>query len=305
MADMVGHIDQYVATAADYHPGDYAITTDKNDTDAELVGRYTLRDAICWWAHWTGRPLTPRDYWKYLYTAFATVVDDIQVPPADLLNGTFKVCGRSWAECRAGLLAEGMTPAAVRYAEMGLWRSALLQYLEKVDPGLRPMLLQHTTLMTQFHAMTANVAGVGICVLASEAEDPAALDAYITLGAVVLDLAAVAQCLTMDTAKEIMGVLRNERTDPIAGDRERFKRELRWLFARSTERIAAEPYKNVCMRFGTSGFHFTPMMDRYLERASGKRIPMSDEAVAVITRLHSEATAPIYHKEGKKGQEDK
>lgn len=60
MADMVGHIDQYVATAADYHPGDYAITTDKNDTDAELVGRYTLRDAICWWAHWTGRPLTPR-----------------------------------------------------------------------------------------------------------------------------------------------------------------------------------------------------------------------------------------------------
>lgn len=164
----------------------------------------------------------------------------------------------------------------------------LLQYLEKADPGLRALLLKRTTLMTQFHTLMANVWGVGVCLLAAEGEAAAALDAYVARGAIALDLAAVAQCLSMDTAKESMGVLRHERTDPVAGGRERFKRELRWLFACATERIAAEPYAHICMRFGTSGFHFTPMMDRYLERAAGERIPMSDEAVTLIACLQAE-----------------
>jgi hypothetical protein len=99
-----------------------------------------MRDALSWWVHWAGE-LQQHDHWKLLYAAFSAITDDLQLPPGDLLDGTFRFLGHTWIECRDGLMSEGVPAKTVRVAEMSLWRQALLQYMEKVDPGLRPLLV--------------------------------------------------------------------------------------------------------------------------------------------------------------------
>ncbi|EJD37140.1 hypothetical protein AURDEDRAFT_41336, partial [Auricularia subglabra TFB-10046 SS5] len=149
---VVQHIDAYLATFPGSHPGDYSLHTDKGDQSAEMVSVYILRDALSWWAHWHGSLVGHR--WKHLYLAISAVLDDIQVPPRHLVDGTWRYLGHTLADVLDGLRAEGMHPDDVKLAEMCLWREAVVQYLEKTDPDVRALLVGKTTVMTQFRVVT-------------------------------------------------------------------------------------------------------------------------------------------------------
>ncbi|EJD40371.1 hypothetical protein AURDEDRAFT_139027 [Auricularia subglabra TFB-10046 SS5] len=135
------------------HPEDYALHTGKGDTSADVVAAYIMRDALSWWSHWHGSLAGHR--WKHLYIA----QPDQYIPPRHIVDGTWRYLGHTLSEVLDGLLSEGMHPDDVQLAEMLFWRGVVLQYLEKVDPGLRALVLGKTILMTQFRTITANTHG--------------------------------------------------------------------------------------------------------------------------------------------------
>ena len=273
ITNVIEHIDRYLEDAPIHHVDDYTVTSGKDDGDINQVSLYIMRDTLSWWVHWGGS-LHPNNYWKLIYVAFAPIPDDVQVHLRDFIDGTYRFLGHSWNDCRDGLLAEGVPSNLVKLAEMSLWRQMVTQYLEKVDPGLRPLLVSKTSLMTQYRVMTANTLGCAILLLASEGVIVHDLDD----GA--LEIASIAQCLSMDMAKEALGVLEGEKTETVAGDRRQLKRELRWVYVRCMKYLDSQPHADFLRRFASSGLHYVPMMDRYLERVRGHvRFPIK-EAVA-------------------------
>nr|XP_036581493.1 uncharacterized protein CTRU02_08543 [Colletotrichum truncatum]KAF6789844.1 hypothetical protein CTRU02_08543 [Colletotrichum truncatum] len=276
--DIVRRIDGYMETATDHHPDDYEITSGKNDTDLEEMSLYVMRDTLSWWLHWSGGPLRKgEDYWKHLYIAFVTVPDDYQLPPRDVLTGKFRFLGHTWDECRAGLLSEGLRPDQVEFLEMCYWRELIVQYIEKVDPGLRPMLVSRTTLMTYFRVLTANTLGCNAILMATEGM----MEGPLEHGP--LEMASIAQCLSMDMAKEALGVLQGEKTEAVVGDRVQLKRELRWVYSRCVDYVGARDDSHIFRRYATAGLHYVPMMDRYLERTRGnKRFPITEKMGRIL-----------------------
>ncbi|KAI5861141.1 hypothetical protein GGS23DRAFT_155160 [Durotheca rogersii] len=275
MQALIRHIDEFVETFPGSHPDDYAITSDKGDTDIDQVSLYTMRDSICWWVQWGGAH-HPSHYWKEMYVGFATLPDDVQVPPRDFMDGTFRYLGYTWDECREGLLAEGISPEHVKFAEMCLCRQAICQYLEKVDPGLRPLLMSKTLLMTQYRVFTANTLGCGSFLLHTEGIP------FLGLEDDVLEVAAVSHCLSLDTAKEAIGVLKGEKTETVAGDRAQLKRELRWVYLRCLEYLDKKPTAHL-LRFASAGLLYVPMMDRYHERVRGNiRFPITEAMARIL-----------------------
>ncbi|KAL5355432.1 hypothetical protein BJX96DRAFT_161723 [Aspergillus floccosus] len=276
LTGIVKHIEDYLETAPDSEPNDFTITSWKNDADEEEVSLYAMRDALSWWTHWGGT-LQPGDYWKQIYMVFATVPDDIQIPPHALVNGSYRCLGHTWADCKQGLLDEGMAPVNVEFVEMCLWREVLLQYFEKVDTSVYRLLKTKTTLMTQHRVHTANTLGAVALLLAREDK------VFSEAGRDELEAAAIANCLTLDMGQEALGVLRGEKTETVAGDRAQLKRELCWIYVRCMEYLKTQPNAHILRRFGASGLHYVPMMDRYLERACGNvRFPITDAQARIL-----------------------
>lgn len=280
MALIVQHIDDFLATTSDAdagsHPDDYVIVSGKDDGGIDETCLYIMRDTLSWSVHWTGS-LRPGDYRKQIYVAFAAIPDDLQVPPADFLDGSFRFLGHSWDDCRQGLLAEGVSPAQVEFAEMCLWRQMLTQYLEKVDVDLLPMLRGKTSVMTQYRVHTGNTLGCAALVLASEGIESRRVEDN------ELEAASIAQCLSMDMAKEALGILQGERTETVAGHRTQLKRELRWVYVRCMDYLNSGRNAHILRRFSSAGFHYVPMMDRYLERVRGnKRFPIGEGQARIL-----------------------
>ncbi|KAH9885152.1 hypothetical protein F4778DRAFT_512809 [Xylariomycetidae sp. FL2044] len=285
MAEIVKHIDAFLETAPGILPGEGRITSDKpGDTNADLVSLYIMRDSLSWWVHWGGT-LSPRDYWKQIYVGFAAIPDDIQISPQNFLDGTYRYLGHTWDDCREGLLGEGLTAEEVEFAEMCLWRQMLTQYFEKADPELLPLMKGKSSLMLQYRVLTANTLGCLALFMASAADegDGPVRDAVSSLE---LEAASIAQCVTLDMAKEAMGILQGERTETVAGDRAQLKRELRWIYVRCMQFLETQPNAHILRRYASSGLHYVPMMDRYLERAAGQvRFPITDAMARILERF--------------------
>jgi len=235
-----------------------------------------MRDTLSWWVHWGGT-IRAADYWKLIYVALAAIPDDVQIHPRDFVDGTYRFLGHTWNDCREGLLAEGVPPETVLFVEMTLLRQVVTQYLEKVDPGLRPLLVSKTYLMTQYRVQTGNTLGCAALLLASEGLGSERLDDN------ALEMASIAQCLSMDMAKEAVGVLEGEKTETVVGDRVQLKRELRWVYVRCLEYLDTQPNVHLLRRYATSGLHYVPMMDRYLERVRGHvRFPIREPVARLL-----------------------
>ncbi|ROV98448.1 hypothetical protein VPNG_08522 [Cytospora leucostoma] len=283
MADVIKHIDAFLDTVLPTAgeqalSDDYAITSGKNETSVDEAGLYIMRDTLSWWVHWGGS-LRPGDYWKQIYVAFAAIPDDVQLSPAAFLGGTYRFLGYTWADCREGLLGEGLTPEEVEFAEMCLWRQMLTQYLEKVDPSLYGLLKSKTTLMTQYRVMTGNTLGCAALMLA--AEGAGVVRDGLTNNA--MEAASIAQCMSMDMAKEALGILQGEKTETVAGNRVQLKRELRWVYVRCMQYLETQPNAHILRRFSSSGLHYVPMMDRYLERVRGNvRFPINGAMARIL-----------------------
>ncbi|KAG8163882.1 hypothetical protein KVR01_005800 [Diaporthe batatas] len=291
MAGVVEHIDAWLETAPETFEDDYAITSGKNDTSIDEAGLYIMRDTLSWWVHWGGS-LSPKDYWKQIYVAFAAIPDDVQLSPRDFLDGTYRFLGHSWADCREGLLGEGLAPDEVEFVEMCLWRQMLTQYFEKVIPTLYPLLRAKTTLMTQYRVLTGNTLGCAALMLAAEGAGGVGRDVGVTDRA--LEAAAIAQCMSMDMAKEALGILKGEKTETVAGDRAQLKRELRWVYVRCMQYLEEGPNAHILRRFASAGLHYVPMMDRYLERVRGNvRFPITGAKARILERfINRSALAP-------------
>lgn len=269
------YIDKSIQAYPGKHEKDYTLHTAKGDTNIEEVCQYALRDALQWWVQWHGSLGGHR--WKHLWVAFSTVSDDIAIPPQDLADGSFRLLGNRLSDVLAGLRSEGVHPDDVKLLEMHLLRQYIVQYLEKVDPELRRQVLAKTTLMTQFRVMTAGAQGAALVVLAARGVK--------SLGSKDrgIEMAGICNCLSMDIAKEVLGILRNERTESVAGDnREQLKRELRWIYLRSLECLDTHYNTTFLRRFATSGFHFVFLNDRYRERVRHVRYPITTDLRRLI-----------------------
>lgn len=260
---LVEHIDRFIATASDYHEDDYAITSGKNDATIDQVCFYAMRDTLSWWVHWGGGLRPSLDYWKHVYVAFAAVPDDFQLPPRDFLSGQYTLLGHTWADCREGLLREGVPAETVKMAEMALWRQMLTQYLEKVDPSLRSLLVGRTSMMMLYRVQTANTLGCAALLLASKGVDVNGLEDG------PLEVASIAHCVFLDISKEAMGILKGEKTETITGNRAQMKREMLWVYTRCMDYLGGQPNADFLRRYASAGMHYVPMMDRYRERMNG------------------------------------
>ena len=266
IAKLAKHIDNYLQTAPDFHDDDYSFHTNKDDKSAESLTLYSMRDALCWWSHWAGSMSGNR--WKHLYLAFAGISDDMQVPPQHLVDGTCRVLGHTLADLVDGLRSEGMHPEDVEFAKMCLLREFVVQYLEKTDPRVREMVLGETMAMSQLRSITGNTHGVAVCLAAARG--------VRTEGTrdIMLELSGVCDALSVDMAKEAIGVLDGENTETVAGNRKQLKQEVCWVYSRSMSYLESLPNGLLLRRFASAGLHLVPSHDRYLERIDFKRRPI-------------------------------
>lgn len=221
------------------------------------------------------------------YVAFAAIPDDIQIPPHAFLDGSYRYLGHSWDDCKQGLLGEGMPPEDVESVEMCLWRQVLTQYFEKVDPKVYRLLKSKTTLMTQYRVHTGNTLGCAALILAADGVSSGRVEDN------ALEAASIAQCLSMDMAKEALGILQGKKTETVAGERVQLKRELRWVYVRCMEYLETQPNAQLLRRFASAGLHYVPMMDRYLERARGNiRFPIQGAKSRILEPFINRAYVP-------------
>lgn len=265
MAELVRHIDAFVATAPDVDPAAYAVYSRKDEATAEESCVYAMRDTLQWWVHWHGT-LDRRHHWKHVYVGFGTACDDVLIPPQHLADGTFRCLGHTVRECLAGLRGEGVPDADLRYMEMCVLRQYFAQYVEKVDPALRGLLVGRTHVMSQFRVVGANTHGCGAALLAARGVTFAGRENL------ALEMASYGDAMSMDLAKEALGLLRGEPTETTAGpDRRRLKAELRWTYARTMALLDTHPMGKYLRRYHSAGLHFVPFNDRYQERLEGRR----------------------------------
>ena len=289
---IVNQIDSFLDRAPENLPGDGLITSGKPcDTSPDQVSLYIMRDTLSWWIHWGGT-LSPNDYWKQIYVGFAAIPDDVQINPRDFLDGTYKYLGHTWDDCLAGLAEEGLTPDEIEFVNMCMWRQMLTQWLEKADPELLPLLKGKISLMLKYRVLTANTLGcVALLMKAMAVPGEGPIDYASASDA--MEAASIAQCVTMDMAKEALGILKGERTEVVVGDRAQRKRELRWVYVRCMQLLETSSYAHILRRYASAGLHYVPMMDRYLERVSGHvRFPIRDGAALLLERFINRAGLP-------------
>ncbi|KAJ7205971.1 hypothetical protein GGX14DRAFT_367635 [Mycena pura] len=259
-----------------------------NEVSAEETCEYTMRDTLQWWLHWHGS-LDRQDFWKHLYVAFGTIPDDLLIPPEHLLDGTFRFLGHTGQDLSAGLLAEGVSPEDVLYLDMCLLRQYFVQYLEKVDPGdiMWNMLLEKTHVMLQWRILTAATTPCGVVLLLARGiplhhNDNVQGQKWIEDEA--LEMAGYGDALSLDLAKEALGILKGEPTESVTGEnRDQLKAELRWTYARSISHLDTLENAKYLRRYATSGFHFVLFNERYRERLSLKRVKMTPPMRELIT----------------------
>ncbi|KAI2675882.1 hypothetical protein CBS147355_6063 [Penicillium roqueforti] len=269
MKELCKYIEGFIAVAPNTHIDDYSIRTGKDDKSVDEACQYAVRDAMQWWINWLGS-LNRQHHWKQLYVAFATIPDDVVIPPQDLYNDSFRLCGNSFSDLLAGLRSENVDEDDVTFMGKCLCRQYTLQYLEHIDSGIRDQLLCKTTLMCQYRTLTANTQGVAVGILASRnSKSSGPADQAV-------ELASLCDAISTDIGKEILGILQGEKTETLAGEnRMQLKRELLWLYVRYLGELDKHPSAPLMRRYATSGLHFVPMMDRYRERFTNIRVPLS------------------------------
>lgn len=280
MAAVISHIDAYLETheiVSSTAKGAYGIYSRKDEIVPEETCMYTMRDSLQWWIHWLGGLNREAHFWLQMYVGFSTIPDDLLIPPTHLVDGTFRYLGHTVHEMFDGMKAQGVSAADCEYMYMCLLREYVVQYLEKVDDGLRRILLEKMIVMAQFRIISGNTPGCAIAILAARgiafigSENEKTLD-------IVAEMGSYGDALSLDMAKEATGILQGEPTESVAGkDRALLSAELRWLHARCNAILDAQDGGEYMKRYATSGFHFVPTMDRYLERHDLKRRKMTPQ----------------------------
>jgi hypothetical protein len=94
------------------HP-DYSDWSKKHADSASELALYACRDSIQWMASWCGSRYARQPAGVH-YIAFSTICDDLCIPPADLVQGRFRLYGRSVTDLVGAMDDQGWGPDGSR-----------------------------------------------------------------------------------------------------------------------------------------------------------------------------------------------
>jgi hypothetical protein len=270
-------------------PAHYSDWTKKHDAEAADTVSRACRDTVQWMACWCGEDYDA-DPLGLHYIAFATIIDDICIPPLDLVRGHFRMYDRTVGDLMREMDAAGWGHDAV-HALLSLVRQAIVQYAEKMDfrPGETQVGL-HEALNSSpnmwdgviFRGNTGNAYGTAIMVVRNSGAGPVSFPWLMD--------SAICDCLSMDLSKSALGVYSVDNHQPTSNDRrsESRKASYRSIYLDLIDDLVFTGAPESLVHFGRSGFLFVQLQDRYQERRRGKRFPLAPPMLRELTRLFGE-----------------
>ncbi|WP_327750254.1 MULTISPECIES: hypothetical protein [unclassified Streptomyces] len=270
-------------------PEHYSDWTKKRDTEAADTVSRACRDTIQWMACWCGERFDA-DPLGLHYIAFATVIDDICIPPLDLVQGRFRMYGRSVPDLVRAMDAAGWGRDAV-HALLSLVRQAIVQYAEKMDfppgdehVGLQAALNDSPNMWdgVMFRGNTGNAYGTAIMVARNSATGPVSFPWLMD--------SAICDCLSMDLCKSALGIYSTDDHQPTSSTHRADERKAsyRSIYLDLIDDLVFAGAPEPLVHFGRSGFLFVQIQDRYQERRQGRRFPLAPPMLRELERLFGE-----------------
>lgn len=270
-------------------PEHYSDWTKKRDTEAADTVSRACRDTIQWMACWCGERFDA-DPLGLHYIAFATVIDDICIPPLDLVQGRFHMYGRSVPDLVRAMDAAGWGRDAV-HALLSLVRQAIVQYAEKMDfppgdehVGLQAALNDSPNMWdgVMFRGNTGNAYGTAIMVARNSATGPVSFPWLMD--------SAICDCLSMDLCKSALGIYSTDDHQPTSSTHRADERKAsyRSIYLDLIDDLVFAGAPEPLVHFGRSGFLFVQIQDRYQERRQGRRFPLAPPMLRELERLFGE-----------------
>jgi hypothetical protein len=270
-------------------PEHYSDWTKKRDASAADTVSRACRDTIQWMACWCGDRYGA-DPLGLHYVAFATILDDICIPPLDLVSGRFRMYGRSVPDLARAMDAAGWGHDAV-HALLSLIRQSIAQYAEKMDfrpgdahVGLHDELKNSPSMWDGviFRGNTGNAYGTAITVARNSGTGPVSFPWLMD--------SALCDCLSMDLCKSMLGIYSVDNHQPTSnGHRtEKRKASYRSIYLDLIDDLVFTGAPEPLVHFGRSGFLFVQIQDRYQERRHGERFPLAPPMARELRRLFGE-----------------
>ncbi|MER7835832.1 hypothetical protein ABTY98_07930 [Streptomyces sp. NPDC096040] len=268
------------------NPEHYSDWTKKHDVNAADTVSRACRDTIQWMACWCGERYGA-DPLGLHYIAFATIIDDICIPPLDLVNGRFRMYGRSVPDLVQAMDAADWGRDAT-HALLSLVRQAVVQYAEKMDfhPGNEQIGL-HAELSdspdmwdgVMFRGNTGNAYGTAIMVARNSGTGPVSFNWLMD--------SAICDCLSMDLCKSALGIYSVDNHQPTSNETrsEERKANYRSIYLDLIDDLVFSGAPEPLVHFGRSGFLFVQIQDRYQERRHGRRFPLAPPMARELERL--------------------
>ncbi|KAJ8122559.1 hypothetical protein ONZ43_g1279 [Nemania bipapillata] len=270
---------------------DYTDWSKKHDQAAEESMKRACRDSVQWMGSWLGAEYDMSLVAVQLI-AFCTIVDDICIPPLDLVNGNFSMYKRSARDVFAELEREGWGRDAA-YLLLALIRQYILQYAEKIDSNVESMglhsIFSRTSKMWDsavYRTHTANSLAAAIIIARVSSSGPLSITWAMD--------SAICDAISMDLAKSALQVYQQDDHQPTAGSgNDANRKEL--VHQRNTayhsiylgliDDLVLTGAPEPIVHFGRAGFLFVQMMHRYLERRAGGRFPVTPPMESELRRL--------------------
>ncbi|MDT0452732.1 hypothetical protein [Streptomyces hesseae] len=265
-------------------PVDYSDWSKKGDATAAASVRYACRDAIQYMANWSGERYADSPVAVH-YTAFAVIVDELCIPPLDLVQGRFRMYGRSAADLAQVMDEQGWGSDGPQVM-LALIRQFMLQYAEKVehasDPG-RTRLKAHLNKTPNmwdaliYRTHTANCYGVAIAVGRVLGSGPSSFT--------WLWDSSICNATSMDLCKHPIEIYGYDYQNATASPRFFHQRRTayRSIYLDLIDDLVASGAPEALVHYGRSGFLFVQTQERYHERRASRRMPLTP---AITTHLH-------------------
>ncbi|MEU6313804.1 hypothetical protein [Streptomyces sp. NPDC047014] len=261
---------------------DYTDWSKKHAASATELCRYICRDVLQWMALWCGDRYDIQPAAVH-YVALTSIVDDLCIPPLDLVTGRFRLYERSAADLAVALDHQGWGRHGV-HAMLAMARQYLLQYAEKTHRALHPRLndLESVWDAVIYRTYTANTYGAAIAI---EQVCGQVCDLNEITWTWRMD-SAICDAISMDLAKTAaLDIYHVDNHQPTAHAQHARRRETGYhsLYLDLIADLVATGAPDPLVHFGRSGFLFVPLVERYPERRHGRRHPLRP---AMQTRLH-------------------
>ncbi len=265
---------------------DYTDWGRKNDTTAADIAMYTCRDTLQWAANWYGERYADQPAFLH-YVGVSTVCDDLCIPPLDLVQGRFRMYGRTVGDIISALDDQGWGHDAV-HALLALVRQYLFQYAEKLDfVSGRERSSMHSRLNDSagvwdaviYHTYSGNPYGCLLGVARLWDAGPCS-NTWLTD-------AAICDGISMDLCKSAMGIYQLDLYQPTADEHRAQQRQTAYqsVYLDLIDDLVASGAPDALVHYAHAGFLFVQTQERYHERRIGHRIPLRPALTAHLSNI--------------------